>query len=105
VVVRDVSFRREPGTVVPECSPQLEDRESHNLLGHRHVAPDGVEQRLLAHPLAGMLREVLQHGEGLGAKRHGGRFSPQDASQQIELEWWAVDEVRMLPPDRGRMPW
>ena len=71
--------------------PELADRLTGDVLRDRDVAPHRIEQGLLGHQLAGTLRQVLQHGEGLGPQADGQSIAVELSGTQIEPERRKVD--------------
>jgi hypothetical protein len=65
---------------------QLPDALRDGGLGHRNVGPYGVEQFLLGHQPAGVLREAAQHLEGFGPQREFLVARAQASSRQVEGE-------------------
>jgi len=61
---------RMPDFVVQRIT-DLTDRLRERRLGDDDATPDGVEKLLLRDENAGALREVAEHGPGLGPQRDG----------------------------------
>ena len=57
--------------VVAERRPHFADRRLEHRVGDEPMAPDGVEQLVLRHQLAGLARQCAEHGERLRRERYG----------------------------------
>ena len=80
-----------PPPFVLQRFPELADRLTGDVLRDRDVAPHRIEQCLLAHQLAGTLRQVPQHGKGFGSQADGHSIAVELSGSQIEPERRKVD--------------